>query len=621
MDQKRIVFTVTMGELAEIPGTPLSYWASHKIRDLFVTLPPLDRDQVGKKTNIKVSDIKSGLSTADDVRFTRYWWEATTSLTELSAWVPFAKKGSKPFFIDLPLLIRWKANGDEIRHFTRATIRNESYYFKPGLIWASIVTSERLEVARVPPGCIFSPSGGGGLIFCPNEKTYSSLLSLLNSRLLAFLFQLLNQLSHSREIGTIAKLPISLSALANDELAAKAEEAHDILREWYVGIETSTVFILPSILMVWSSLTKQEITSFQPKSVHPLAGNFKWSDWESARLIRSLLPNNINNDSFSLKILAETCLEREKQLQRRISELQSEIDEEIYREYKISSDDRTLIETELNSIPIEELTDNEEIEKEEEEEEEDKGIFLAEEHQRQLVHYFVHEIVKSDTDGIVPLHDTYLPDGKLELGLITLLRQRLSDTFGSVNLETIERDLLDIFGMPIEEWIETEFFPYHVTFYRLRPILWQITSRSRGKPIFSCLIYWQKLDSDTLRKIQQVYLRPLVDTSRQEAERLNRQLNDLRVSGGQIRLLREAERVSHQAEDRWNELKSLQERVQALLQPHTLTVQSHSAWVIEKVNEILAHGYQPELEYGVRVNIEPLKQAGILPQAANRVKG
>jgi len=33
------------------------------------------------------------------------------------------------------------------------------------------------------------------------------------------------------------------------------------------------------------------------------------------------------------------------------------------------------------------------------------------------------------------------------------------------------------------------------------------------------------------------------------------------------------------------------------------------------------HGYQPKKEYGVRVNIEPLKQAGLLPKAADRVRG
>jgi hypothetical protein len=42
---------------------------------------------------------------------------------------------------------------------------------------------------------------------------------------------------------------------------------------------------------------------------------------------------------------------------------------------------------------------------------------------------------------------------------------------------------------------------------------------------------------------------------------------------------------------------------------------------MEKVAEITEQGYRPERDYGVRVNIEPLKQAGLMPKTADRVKG
>lgn len=52
-----------------------------------------------------------------------------------------------------------------------------------------------------------------------------------------------------------------------------------------------------------------------------------------------------------------------------------------------------------------------------------------------------------------------------------------------------------------------------------------------------------------------------------------------------------------------------------------IRVQSRSAWMVEKVRGVAARGCRPERDHGVRVNIEPLKQAGILPQAAERVRG
>jgi len=39
-----------------------------------------------------------------------------------------------------------------------------------------------------------------------------------------------------------------------------------------------------------------------------------------------------------------------------------------------------------------------------------------------------------------------------------------------------------------------------------------------------------------------------------------------------------------------------------------------------KVNEIAASGYRPNRDNGVRVNIEPLKQAGIFLPDGGRVK-
>jgi len=69
------VYTVTLGELAEVPGSPYAYWASKSLRELFQKYPPLDRDVAGQKDKPKIADVKVGLTTGDDLRFTRYWWE------------------------------------------------------------------------------------------------------------------------------------------------------------------------------------------------------------------------------------------------------------------------------------------------------------------------------------------------------------------------------------------------------------------------------------------------------------------------------------------------------------------------------------------------------------------
>ena len=69
------VYTITLGELAEVPGSPYAYWAPETLRELFQKYPPLDRDVAGQKDQPKIADVKQGLATADDLRFTRFWWE------------------------------------------------------------------------------------------------------------------------------------------------------------------------------------------------------------------------------------------------------------------------------------------------------------------------------------------------------------------------------------------------------------------------------------------------------------------------------------------------------------------------------------------------------------------
>ncbi len=84
---------------------------------------------------------------------------------------------------------------------------------------------------------------------------------------------------------------------------------------------------------------------------------------------------------------------------------------------------------------------------------------------------------------------------------------------------------------------------------------------------------------------------------------------------------REVENEFESALTKYEELKAFDNALENLLKPHEIKVTSKSKWVEEKVEEITQDGYKPERDYGVRVNIEPLKQAGLMPKTADRVKG
>jgi hypothetical protein len=373
-----------------------------------------------------------------------------------------------------------------------------------------------------------------------------------------------------------------------------------------------------------------------PKTGHPLSRDFEWRYGIPEPALEHA--RNALQNRFSLYALAEACVIWEAELRRRIDEIQRQIDYEVFWLYEISDEDRAIIEAEMaKPIETEELEGEEtEAEGEPEEEIQPEGVLTAEEHIKRLIHYLAHQVIGKDPDGIVPLQDCY-PAGRneLELGLVSRVRKKLQEIFGEGAMPTVERELQQALGSRLEDWLAREFFGYHVGLYRLRPIIWQIAlpsspesqrnQRSRRRSAtqtvqtdFSVFIYWHKLDSDTLRKVRHIYLQPFLDAVEKEIQRGIERVTsgDLTVS----QLKDEAQRLS-QAQSRLEALKSLAQRIDELLQPHTLQVESRSEWVKEKVNEIVANGYSPNLDYGVRVNIEPLKQKGILPRGAERVRG
>jgi hypothetical protein len=106
-----------------------------------------------------------------------------------------------------------------------------------------------------------------------------------------------------------------------------------------------------------------------------------------------------------------------------------------------------------------------------------------------------------DNDGIVPLTD---------VARESALRTRVSD-------RTIEEEICcsgfkDVCGTSLEDWFTVEFFGYHISQFKKRPIAWQLrTSKfnSRRAPAFACLVYYQRVDGDTIAKLLTQYTGPL----------------------------------------------------------------------------------------------------------------
>jgi hypothetical protein len=239
--------------------------------------------------------------------------------------------------------------------------------------------------------------------------------------------------------------------------------------------------------------------------------------------------------------------------------------------------------------------------------------------------------------GIIPI-----TEGTGRESLISRVRKRIAADFGAERVSTIEREFEEIMGVALEVWLARDFFRNHISQFRKRPIAWQIqttpetsngASNGRGKrtkrktradraPIFSCLLYYHRLDDQLLGTVRTQYAHPMrlrMETELRELERIDAKARkpvqedrraDLIVRIEELKdfeiRLQNAERdgfvcepinriASKEPLDKWTSPDGKKE--------HT---SERDAFMAQEKR------YDPDINDGVRVNVAPLQKAGLL---------
>ena len=624
------IHIITLGELASIPQVPYAYWTPRVLRTLFQKFPPLDRDLAKNPDAIKIADVKQGLATSDDNRFLRFWWEVPTGQIATSReetfegkkWVPYSNDVYLfYFYADLTTVVNWEKDGEELRNLRsdsgkqKSRTQNTQYYFSPGLSWSVSLQRSQLDnvrrIQRIPfrilPSCsIFGVAAQGVII--DYEKAFP-LLSVCCSKLVYFISRLIvpDKMPGTGPTGLLPiALPMNPSNPTFKKLSSLAHEAHDLLLEWSTGDEPSTRFIKPWILQVRENFDYTE----RPITGHPFAKEFKWSTWPSAKEIRAIQGSN----ETSIINLAQTCKRRLDLLENRIQEILKEIDDEVYRIYGITDEDRKLIEREMGSVHDEGAIDETEMRWLNE-----VGI---KEFIERLISFYIKQSIENDDDGIVVVEEIS------EDSLVEKIRKFIALDFGAERTEQIEQEIVKLLGKPLYEWIVKDYFDFHRSLYRNRPIFWHLTSanfsrRTASLGAFNCFIYYHKLSKDTIPKIRtkREYLKGVLDRAKWKLQRLRRELQAAKESGDKRRE-RQLREEYEKSLDELNELQAFDEKLAEVSNPRDKPTQldEDASWVEKKIAEVRDNGWNPVLDYGVRVNIEPLKEAGLLHRAAERVK-
>ena len=225
-----------------IPGTPIAYWVTAKMVDVFPVSVSLS----------SLSNPRQGLITGDVNRFVRKWHECSVNTINFHAqkgdldrkgtWFPYCNGGSyRKWYGNNDDVVNWREDGYEVRNFVddkgkqRSRPQNQQFYFCEGATWSAISTS-LYSIRYFSTGFLFSNAGMA--IYADHEQLLS-LIGFLNSKLCPLYLSVFNEGINYNQ-GDIAKLPI-IRTICN-EISHNVEDAIRISKTNWDSYETSWDF-------------------------------------------------------------------------------------------------------------------------------------------------------------------------------------------------------------------------------------------------------------------------------------------------------------------------------------------------------------------------------------------
>ncbi len=477
-------FRASALDFKKIPGSPIAYWVSDRVREIFKEGVPLER----------IAEPRQGLATADNNRFLRLWTEVSFKRIGLGysnrinakqttkKWFPINKGGPfRKWFGNNDFLINWENDGEELRNYSNAVIRNINNYFQPGLTWTAI-SSGNFSVRWDEKGYI--PSNAGMKVYFNNNEIKKEILGFLNSKVVEYLLLSISQTLNFNQ-SDIAKLPIIESKLENkiiDKIINNSKFDWD-------SYETSWDFVrMPLIEKV--------------KEKHSLFTSYELlrHEWRDLTVETQLLEeenNRIFLDAYGLAYeltpevpLSEITLTCNPHYRYPDTVRKQYTDEE--REAMLLEDTMK----EFISYAVGCMFGRYSLDK--------PGLILA--NQGETVEDYLAKVNTSeprfmpDEDNVIPiLEGDWFPDD-----IANRFKKFLRVTFGEENYEENLDFLEKAIGKDLRTYFVRDFYKDHVQTYKKRPIYWLFSS---PKGSFNALIYMHRYQPDTISVLLNKYLR------------------------------------------------------------------------------------------------------------------
>lgn len=497
-------------DFSKIPGAPLSYWVSSKLREAFANERKLR----------EFASPRKGMVTADNPRFIRQWSEverkkfrygiksrAEAKLTG-AKWFPYLKGGTfRRWYGNLEHVVNWQDDGAELLNMkgngykVGSTNHNLEHIFRPAISWTKITTG-LVSFRSTGSGYLFDDASG----LCPiNDQNYQTqFAALLNSPVVYSALGALNPTLNLNP-GNLADIPVLLPdgtevvanrcisisqwdwcsqeeswefmtnpLLATEHRGATITEAYTNLRGHWKALtnELRRLEEENNKIFIYAYGLQEELTPDVPLKDVSLTCNpaYRYGD-------------KLTDSEAEARLLSDT-----------IAEFLHYAVGCMFGRYSIDA----------------------------------PGLILANQGEG-LADYLArvpNPRFDVDADNVIPvLEGDWFPDDITER-----FRKFLRVTFGEERFQENLTFIEEALGKDIRKWFTKDFFDYHVRRYKKRPIYWLFSS---PKGTFNALIYMHRYRPDTASVVLNDYLRELISKLQAERARLEKLADDASVSQAQ----------------------------------------------------------------------------------------
>ena len=578
------LYYVSQLKLKEIKSWPFIYWISDDFRKKFAS-ESLD----------SVMDNKQGLASGLNERFLRFWWEEdnkaiSTIHGDNKKWIRYSKGGPfNKWYGNLWVLVNWEKDGYEIKHFVnekgklKSRPQNESYYFREGITYSAL--GFKVSFRYLPTNFMFDV--GGSTTFSNKYKNLNYSMAFLNTLLVRYICRCLNPTVNTNQ-GDLDRVPFVIPDKESESLLENLAKQNVSIKKHlceYSLIE----FNFTHSPIGTSSESQKEIAYY--------------FNYENALLTQILL-----NEAIINKVVFDVYELSEHDKQMVLDKEGIPVgDLPVSHEAKVAYKQWLMLESEFkpaNDVlehlenleecdDLPKITDFDTLYQNNNEWEEfcikrnvnpveawwqfKNANVLPPQRTQVLAFELITDVIRTvlakDDDGIIPLGDRL---GEERLA-IRIEKEMMERAYSAAQFSQV----CQLLGCPLEKYLQERFFQQlsdHLNLFMYlpkTPFIWHLSSGPHHAIELYVSIY--KWSRDTLYRVRSIY------AANREAA-LRDRLNSIDTSNTEGRM---------EAQELRATLTELQEFCQ-------------------KVDDLLATGYDPKLDDGVGKNIAPLQKRKML---------